>query len=99
MLSGVAKSGFFPMAHKVVQPENIRHAEIDPLQPYTSVAARLVLRTYPYDLSLGKNRAMILWQIDRDVYPITHPPTFTGADKNSNRAYVFGFSLSGTTFA
>ena len=26
------------MAHKVVQPENIRHAEIDPLQSYTLVA-------------------------------------------------------------
>jgi hypothetical protein len=54
-------SGFFPMANKVVQPENICHAEIDPLQSYTLVAARLGLRAYPHDLSLGKNRAMILW--------------------------------------
>jgi hypothetical protein len=61
MLSGVAESSFFPMANKVVQPENICHAEIDPLQSYTLVAAGLVLHTYPYDLSLGKNRAMILW--------------------------------------
>jgi hypothetical protein len=61
MLSSFAESGFFPMAHKVVQPENIRHAEIDPLQSYTLVAAGFVLRTYPYDLSLGKNRSMILW--------------------------------------
>jgi hypothetical protein len=61
MLSGVAKSGFFPMANKVVQPENIRHAEIDPLQSHTLIAAGLVLRAYPYDLSLRKNQAMILW--------------------------------------
>jgi hypothetical protein len=80
MLLGVAKSGFFPVAHKVVQPENIRHAEIDPLQSHTLVAAGLVLHTYPYDLSLGENRAMILWQINRDMYPIAHTPILPGAD-------------------
>lgn len=86
------------MANKVVQPENICHAEIDPLQSYTSVAARLVFCTYPHDLSLGKNRAMILWQINGDMHPITHMPIVTGADKNSNRAYVFCLSFGSTTF-
>ena len=99
MLSSFAESGFFPVAHKVVQPENIRHAETDPLQPYTLIATGRLLHAYPHDLSLGKNRAMILWEINGDMHPITYMPIITSTDKNSHWAYVFSFSLSGTAFA
>jgi hypothetical protein len=34
-----------------------------------------------------------------DLHPITHVHTFTGADKNSNWAYVLGLSFGGTTIA
>jgi hypothetical protein len=34
-----------------------------------------------------------------DLHPITHVHTFTGADKNSNRAYILGLAFGGTTIA
>jgi len=34
-----------------------------------------------------------------DLHPITHVHTFTGADKNSNRAYILGLAFGGAMIA
>jgi hypothetical protein len=99
VLSGGVRLGFLPVTDKVIEPENIRSAEFDPLQSNALIATRLVLGAYPDDFSPGNNRAMILGKMNVDLHPITHMHTLTGVDKNSNRAYIFGLAFGGTMIA
>jgi hypothetical protein len=99
VLSGGVGLSFLIVTDKVVEPENIRSAEFDPLQPHTLIATRFLLGAYPDDFSPANNRTMILGQMNVDLHPISDVHTFTGADKNSNRAYILGLSFGCTTIA
>ena len=101
MLSGSHRSGFFPVSDKVVEPENIDHAKIDPLQPHTSVAALLLLGADPDNLSSRYNRAMIFGQMNVEENPITYTYThiLAGANKNAKRADIFRFTFGRTALS
>jgi hypothetical protein len=60
VLSGGVRLSFLTVADKVIEPENIRPAEFDPLQPHALIPARFVFGAYPDDFSPANNRAMIL---------------------------------------
>jgi hypothetical protein len=93
LFSGKHRSGFLPVPDKVVEPENINQAEIDPLQPHTGIAAPLRLGADPHYLSSRQNRAMIIGQMYIDVNPITNTHTFAGADKNANGTNIRGLAF------
>jgi hypothetical protein len=60
VFSGGVRLRFLAVADKVIEPENIRPAEFDPLQPHTLIPTRFVFGAYPDDFSPGNNRAMIM---------------------------------------